>query len=387
MASASSRFAANATRSEFRQGKAEQPRRSLQSQSGDPGQGMLEPVSVSTTVGVDYLARVQNFRYFVTDAGLSSRTVKQIDTALVAFFHNRSVLERLLGAGRREDDCSAMRVPARLPPVFKTGMVRARTGATLIGRAPLSWVLLVGNAAYWFRRNERLKGGALLLTPLPYLRPSSSVQRRFHSSSQESRSHLVSGNLSPGTGTQYKDGSFRRLSDFGHTRVPDAGLLAEKVTGGSHCGHSPVSTTASMVHRDRTREQPRTGLRTSESTPIPAQAWTLLFGHAVKSRDPYRSPKAGTMGLSIVRSFQTKKSGRVALMLRSVPDEAMGYCLQAPEKIAALVASPSAPCPAVVAGLRKSWELQTITQKALPESSDTRKRVGAAQENAAGSKR
>ena len=54
----------------------------------DVGESVLETALVSTTVGADYQAQVQNF---VTEAVLSSGTVEQIGTALRLF--HRSALD------------------------------------------------------------------------------------------------------------------------------------------------------------------------------------------------------------------------------------------------------------------------------------------------------
>ena len=137
-----------------------------------------------------------------------------------------------------------------------------------------------------------------------------------------------------------------------------------------------------MAHGDRAQEQPRTGLRASESTPIPTQAWRRLFRHAVKSKDPYQSPKAETMRLSIVHPpLRERRQGGsdAAQRLR----RSCGILPARTGKHCGLGSLAFGSCPAVVASLRKCLETQTIAHKALPESTDTRKRMGAAQENAA----
>ena len=196
-------------------------------------------------------------------------------------------------------------------PVFKSDLVTAKRAlqgwkklSPLIGRAPLPWVLLVGMAAFWFRRSDRLKGGALLLTFPDYLRPS---ELRLLCSEDfvpprrgvgRTWSVVIS---PPKRERSTKTGRFddSAVLDALERRMLEPWLKTLLV--GRTMGTLPVSARTSMAHRDRPREQQRTGFLAPEPAPIPTQARRLLFRHTVKSKDPHRGPKTGEMGLAIVR--------------------------------------------------------------------------------------
>ena len=191
----------------------------------------------------------------------------------------------------------------------KTGAEGLEETQSIDRTSTLRWVMLVGMAAYWFRRDERLKGGALFFDipcPPQAVGALSSVQRGRRSFSQGSRFRTWSVVISP-----LEHERSKKTGRFDDSVILDTlecwmlQPLAENVTGGLHCGDSLVSTRVCMTDRDRAREQPRTGRHTCQNGGASVDTLT-------NQRTLIEVRNAGTMdSLSSVRRY--KKAGRASL--------------------------------------------------------------------------